>query len=149
MGLVVLLALLAILLIGGGGLIYYAAVYQPHQQQAQATATAQAHATATANAQGTAAAQNPYTYSGTLVFSDSLTSNNQGHQWDENKNCVFTGGTYHVIAPDPHYSDYCIANATDYGNFAYQVQMKLLNRSLLHQRKGLEALTVRFAWMDE
>src|SRR5579875_3906364 len=126
-GLVTLLVLLAILLIaGGGGLVYYAAVYQPHQQQVQATATAQTHATTTAIAQATAAAQNPYTHSGTLVFSDALTANNQGHQWDENKNCAFTGGTYHAIAPDPHYSDYCIANATDFSNFAYQVNMTVL-----------------------
>jgi type II secretory pathway pseudopilin PulG len=119
MGIIVLLVLLAILLIGGGGfLIYSAAVYQPHQQQTQATAMT--------NAQATVAVQNPYTHSGTLDFSDALTANNQGQQWDENTNCAFTGSTYHVIAPDPHYSDYCIANATDYGNFAYEVQMKIL-----------------------
>lgn len=126
-GLIALLALLAILLIGGGGgFIYYAAIYSPHQQQVQATATAQTHATATAHAQATATVQNPYTHSGTLVFSDPLTANNQGHRWDENSNCAFKDGTYHAIAPDPHYSDYCIADATNYSDFAYQVQMEVL-----------------------
>jgi Domain of Unknown Function (DUF1080)/zinc-ribbon domain len=126
-GLILLLVLLAILLIGGGGaLFYYAAVYQPHLQQVQATATAQTHATSTANAQATAAVENRYTHSGTLVFTDPLSANNQGHDWDTNSNCAFTGGTYHAIAPDPHYSDYCIAKATDYTNFAYEVQMKVL-----------------------
>jgi hypothetical protein len=125
--LIALVALLAIVLIaGGGGLIYYAAIYQPHQQQVQATATAQAHATATAHTQATAAVENPYTHSGTLVFTDPLTANNQGHRWDENSNCAFKDGTYHAIAPDPHYSDYCIANATDFSNFAYQVNMTVL-----------------------
>jgi len=125
--LIALVALLVIVLIAGGGsLIYYAAVYQPHQRQVQATATAQAHATATAHTQATAAVENPYTHSGTLVFTDPLTANNQGHRWDENSNCAFKDGTYHAIAPDPHYSDYCIANATDFSNFAYQVNMTVL-----------------------
>jgi hypothetical protein len=125
-GLIVLLVILIVLLIGGSGGIYYAAVYRPGVEHAQATATAQTHATQTANAQATAAVENPYTHSGTLVFTDPLTANNQARNWDENRNCAFSAGTYEAIAPDPHNSDYCIANNTAFSDFVYEVQMKVL-----------------------
>lgn len=123
---VVLIVILVVLLIAGSGGIYYAAVYQPGVQHAQATATAQANVTQTANAQATAAVENPYTHSGTLAFSNPLTANNGVQSWDENSNCVFTAGSYEAIAPDARYSDYCTANKTDFSNFAYEVQMKVV-----------------------
>ncbi len=125
-GLVVLLIVLVVLLIAGGGLIYYTAVYQPNLKHAQATATAVSQLTGTAQAQATAAVENPYTHSGTLAFADPLSANDKGHNWDENINCAFIGGTYHAIAPDPHFSDYCTANTTDFNNFTYEVQMRII-----------------------
>ncbi len=130
-GVIVLLIVLAVvLLIGGSGLIYYTAVYQPNLQHAQATATAMAQVTGTTQAQikatATAAVQDPYTHSGTLTFSDTLSDNSKGHSWDENANCAFMNGTYHAIAPDARFSDYCNANSTDFSNFALEVQMTII-----------------------
>ncbi|HET9921952.1 MAG TPA: hypothetical protein VFQ30_19080 [Ktedonobacteraceae bacterium] len=128
-GIVVLIVILAIALIGGSGLVYYGAVYQPNREHAQATATAQTQATQTANvqnAQATAQAVNPYTHNGTLAFTDALSANNKAHNWDTNSNCAFNGGSYQVIAPNPQYSDYCIANNTNFSDFAYEVQMKVV-----------------------
>jgi hypothetical protein len=117
---------LLLLLIGGSGLIYYAGIYQPNQRHAQATATAVVQLTGTAHAQATAAVENPYSHSGTLVLSDPLSVNSKSQSWDENTNCVFTGGTYHAIAGDARYSDYCIANATAFSNFTFEVNMRII-----------------------
>ncbi len=114
------------LLIAGGWLVYYAAVYQPNLKHAQATATAVSQLTGTAQAQATAVVENPYTHSGTLAFVDPMSANNKGHNWDENINCAFIGGAYHAIAPDPRFSDYCTTNTTNFNNFTYEVQMRII-----------------------
>jgi hypothetical protein len=41
-------------------------------------------------------------------------------------NCRFIGGAYHDIAPDIHFSDYCLAGTTDFSNFAFEVQMQII-----------------------
>lgn len=125
-GLVVLLLVLILLLIGGSGLIYYVGVYQPNLKHAQATATAVVQLTGTAHAQATAAVENPYSHSGTLVLSDPLSVNSKSQSWDEDTNCAFTSGAYHAIAPDARYSDYCVANATAFSNFTFEVDMKII-----------------------
>jgi hypothetical protein len=128
-GILVLVLALIVLLIGGSALIYYAAVYQPSRRHAEATATAFTQMTGTAQAQATAAVENPYTHSGTLALSDPLSNNGNGHSWDENGNCGFTGGTYHAIAPDARYSDYCVANASavsNFSDFTFEVQQQIL-----------------------
>lgn len=139
--LIMLLILVAVIVIGGSALIYYAAIYQPNQLHAQATATAVAHITGTAQAEATSAAQanvtataaalgNPYTHNGKLVLSDPLNDNSKGYQWAEDPlNCSFTGGAYHVKAPNPNYFDYCLANASnnnDYADFVIEVQMQII-----------------------
>ena len=138
---IVLIAIIAVLVIAGSGLIYYTTVYQPNQQHVQATATAIAQATATAHAQAsstaqaqaqinataTAAAANPYAHSGTLVFSDPLSDNSKGVSWAQDPtNCSFTGGAYHVKAPDPRYYDDCLAVDSNYTNFAFEAQMQIV-----------------------
>jgi len=135
--LTMLLILLAVIVIGGSALIYYAAVYQPNQLHAQATASAVAQLARTAQAvattqtqikaTATAAAENPYTHSGTLVLSDPLSDNSKGYQWSEDPiNCGFTNGSYHVKAPNPNYSDYCLANASYFSDFTFEVQMQII-----------------------
>src|SRR6266852_8303394 len=135
--LTMLLILLAVIVIGGSALIYYATVYQPNQLHAQATATAEvqlartAQAVATTQTQikatATAAVENPYTHSGTLVLSDPLHDNSKGHNWAEDPiNCGFTNGSYHVKAPNPKYSDYCLANASYFGDFTFEVQIQII-----------------------
>ena len=128
-----LLLALIVLLLGGSGLIYNATVYQPRLMHDQATATAAtstALARATNQAQikatSTIAAENLYTHSGTLALADPLNKNDKKYNWDENTNCAFTGGTYHAIAPDPRYSDYCIASSSDFNDFAFEAQMTIL-----------------------
>ena len=136
-GLAVLLILLVVLLIGGSALIYYTTVYQPNQLHTQATATAEVHLTSTAQAQATSTAQinatatavaeNPYTHSGTLTLFDPLRDNSKGYNWAQDPtNCGFKDGAYHANAPDPRFSDYCMGNATDFSNFAFEVQMQLI-----------------------
>lgn len=91
-----------------------------------ATAVANAHATATAST--ITANPNPYPPgAGTLALLDPLNDNRKGFGWSENStNCVFTGGAYHVIAPDPRFFAYCAARSTNFVNFAYEVQMKII-----------------------
>ncbi len=83
-------------------------------------------ATPTVNATATATGEDPYTQSGTLLFTDPLSDNSKGHNWDINSNCAFINGAYHVIAPNPNYGDYCIAKSTDFSNFVFEVQMQVI-----------------------
>ena len=100
------------------------------------TATAQVGVTATLTAQSddaTATATtlgNVFTQatSGTAALNDPLSDNTGNNKWDETSNtvagqCVFTGGSYHVIEARLGYLQPCIAEATTYSNFVYQVQM--------------------------
>jgi hypothetical protein len=56
-GLIIFIIVLALLIIGSSGFTYYAAIYQPNQLHAQATATSVAQVTGTAHAFATTAAQ--------------------------------------------------------------------------------------------
>ncbi len=155
-GITVLLIVLAVLLIAGSGLIYYTTVYRPNQLHAQATATAvaqitgtanaavattqaQTNATATAVAQVTAQAQatqtalqNIYTQatSGTPTINDPL-KGQDSFSWDEfagapSGGCAFKGGSYHSSSPKGYYG-LCVANATNFSNFAFQVEMTIIS----------------------
>ena len=121
--LALLLITILALLIGGSGLIYYVAVYHPGQVRTLATATAQ-KATNTAQALATSTAlQAVYTQatSGTPVLNDALASNS-ANRWTETTNgagsCAFRGGKLHVSG-----SSGCFAQATNFSDFAYKVQM--------------------------
>jgi serine/threonine protein kinase len=103
-----------------------------------ATATSVVHATETVRAQRGATATaiatgaNPYPpYHGSLALNDPMVDNNQGHHWqvfrdDTNGNsCQFVDGAYHLIDA-PKYGGACFANATDFGNFTYQIEMNFI-----------------------
>ncbi len=131
LGLIIVAALLVLLLIGGGVLVLLSrSGFQTASSSATRTVntTVNTAATATAHAQATATAavQNPYTHSGMLLFADPLSDNSQGHNWDVNSNCAFTGGAYHAIAPDALYSDYCIPSAINSSDLAIEVQMQTI-----------------------
>ena len=100
------------------------------QANAQATVSAAATATAQATAIASAIAGNPNPYPpgrGILALDDALSDNSKGNNWDSNSpNCAFTGGAYHVSAPDIHTSTSCFARSTNFGNFAYEVQMTII-----------------------
>jgi len=101
------------------------------QAQANATATAQTMATAQASATATAL-QAIYTQStsGTPALSDPLTGQDSNN-WQEitstvNGSCGFSGGAYHSSIPQKGYFQPCFAEATNFDNFALQVQMTVV-----------------------
>ncbi len=155
-GTTILLIILAFLVMASGiGLIYYSAVYRPDQLYAQATATAQTVRTAQAQASGaanaqstgtaqafanataqamatTAALQNIYNQatSGAPILNDPLNGNNIYH-WDVGNaslggSCGFKAGAYHVIEPNKSYYLSCLAESTNFSNFAFQVQVTII-----------------------
>jgi len=107
---------------------------------ANATGTAQANAIATQiavnNSQATAtvvAYQNLYTSStgGAPALNDPLSDNSHGNGWGEGSYtnggaCQFTGGAYHATIANTTYFQGCAAFSTDFSNFAYSVQMKVV-----------------------
>jgi hypothetical protein len=151
-GVVALLVALALVLIGGGILFAFVGVIQPNQQHVQATATAQtkaaqaagtaqananataaARATATANAIATTTAfQGIYTQatSGNPTLNDPL-SGQDGNNWDVvstngEGRCTFKGNAYHAAAKQSDYFYACFAATRNFSNFAYQVQMIIM-----------------------
>ncbi len=94
---------------------------------------------ATAQAQATAAAvatvstyHNIYTQatSGTPVLDDTL-SGNSSSNWDEYSDgngggCQFSGGALHATILQKNYFVACFAQATNFTNFAFQIQMTIL-----------------------
>lgn len=98
------------------------------QTNAAATVTAQTNATATA----IAANANPYPpHSGTLVLNDPLSNNDQGHNWSvytdptTGNSCQFSNGAYDDVMV-AHYGGPCLAQATDFSDFTYEIQMKFV-----------------------
>jgi hypothetical protein len=72
-----------------------------------------------------------YPYGGTLVFSDPLRDNSQGHHWivgsdNYGGNCEFTGGAYHISDSINSPYAYRCGTATDFSNFAFEAQMTIL-----------------------
>lgn len=149
---VVLLVVLACVLIGGGVLVAFVGVIKPYQEHVQATATAQTlasqateitrtHASATAavlataNAHVTAttnALEDTYIQAtgGRPALNDALSSQN-GNNWDVVSNsgegsCSFRDNAYHATAQRGDYLYACFAASPNFSNFAYQVQMTIL-----------------------
>src|SRR5229473_506549 len=92
------------------------------------TQVATANANATATASVIAANPDPYGTGGTLALYDPLRDNTLGYDWDSNSACSFQGEAYHAIQLDPASgTNACIAHSTDYGNFAYEVQMTIIS----------------------
>jgi hypothetical protein len=149
-----IILLVVLLLLLGSGLFYYFGYYQPNQSHIAQTATALTQLTGTANSQATgtalvgqatisanqtstaqvsATAQtyiNLYTQatSGTPVLNDALNSQS-GSQWDESSatsgSCSFTGGGYQSSMPNATYFQPCYAENTNFGNFAFQIDMAI------------------------
>ena len=105
-----------------------------------ATATRQANNTSTTptitvtsqptNTTVTPNVANPYPPNiGTLVLNDPLTDNNQGYSWDTQPTqfgtCTFTTEGYHAAAPGASTYHRCMAQNTNFGNFAFEVNMTI------------------------
>jgi len=126
-GIIVGVVVLVLILIGGG---VFALLSRSGSRPAPTPAVngtpSAPNITVPATAGTAVVSQDPYTHSGTLVFSDPLGDNSKGHGWDVNSNCAFTGGTYHAIAPDANFADYCLAEATNNSDFVLEAQMQVV-----------------------
>ena len=103
-----------------------------------ASATAQAGVTATLTAQAANATATATTLASIFtqvassppLLTDPLRDNSGNHKWDQTSGrvdgmCVFTGGDYHVIEARQGFFQPCLAEATNFSDFAYQVQMTI------------------------
>ncbi len=146
----ILLSILVLLMIVGAGIIYYFSVPYPAQLHAQATSTAQArvnavatataqaihnaNATVTAQAQATLTAQQNFyaqATNGNPATTDSLAKNSPLN-WNEydsasNGGCIFNSGMYHVKEVQTGFFQTCFAQASNFSNFTFQVQMTILS----------------------
>jgi len=144
-GTILLIALAVLVILAGAGFFFVIRTNQIATANATATATAEAHATATVASARTATAQanatatasvvaanaNPYLPGeGTLALSDPLSDNSKGLSWDTasspNGTCAFSGQAYHASTPHTQFFVTCTANATDFSNLVFEVQMKII-----------------------
>jgi hypothetical protein len=140
-----LIALAVLVILAGAGLFFVIRTNQIATATAAATATAEAYTTATVTSARTATAQanatatasviaanaNPYLPGqGTLALSDPLSDNSKGSSWDlgsgSNGTCAFSGQAYHASTPHTQFFVVCAANATNFSNFVFEVQMKII-----------------------
>ncbi|GCE26262.1 hypothetical protein KDA_17460 [Dictyobacter alpinus] len=76
-------------------------------------------------------APNPYVaHTGQLVLDDSLRQPDANLNWQEGANesqasCLFKNGEYVAFQPNTGYFHACLAQKTDYKNFAYEVDMTI------------------------
>jgi serine/threonine protein kinase len=74
------------------------------------------------------APSNPYTGGGTIALNDPLQDDSNGYFWggsDSYGTCEFTGGVYQVNIIQGR-SHFCSASNTDFSNFTYEVQMRII-----------------------
>lgn len=103
-------------------------IYASATAQAGAAATTTAivdSATATATAFGNVLTQ---ATSGKAALNDPLSNNTGNNSWDQtnkavNGQCVFPGTGYHALAAQQGFFHPCLAEASNFSNFAYQVTM--------------------------
>lgn len=128
---VALLIVLALLIVGAGGFLYFKAVPSSGQAQVHASPTAQAQ-----QATDTPAASTPQNLYDQItrsvpVLDDPLQMNGTSN-WMESTSadgkfsCAFTGGAYHASAQLPNTLMLCMAQATNFSDLAYQVQMTIV-----------------------
>lgn len=141
--LVITLLLLVLLLIMVGGGIYFAKASFGFGASSTPTVgttatvvsspvTATSSATTSVTPSVATGPTNTYIHSGVLALNDPLRDNSQGHAWLEGTNslgatCQFTGGAYQSTQPNPGYFHACLAQATNYNNFVFEVQATLIS----------------------
>lgn len=128
-GMTALLIVLALLVIGGSTILYSRGVLQSHQLHAQATATAPALQTTAAAIANTPQGLYNSVIRSSPVLDDPLRTNDTNH-WTEytstKGNCLFTDASYHAITQLKDRNMPCFAQATDFRNFTYQIQMTII-----------------------
>jgi hypothetical protein len=122
-------------------------IAQTVQAQSRATANAQVTGTVQANANASATAQTAATTqaiatttllqniynqatSGSPLLNEPLSENNVSN-WDVGGgslggSCGFSAGAYHVIEPNKNYYLTCMAENSNFSNFAFQVQVTII-----------------------
>jgi serine/threonine protein kinase len=137
----------ALLVLLGGSGVFYAVIYQPNHRRelatastlateklatVQARATARAEATTQFQATATVQAKTPeglYTLatSGTPVLNAPLKKQDDNN-WntDDEKFCSFSKGAYHITDPTTGTFMACMAQKTDFSNFAFEVEMTII-----------------------
>ena len=156
-GRVIVFALLALVLIAASFATYYFVIGPklPFSPGPDTTATARAHGTAQAQTQAATDAQatantrisasttaqgranataqaNPYPPNGgTLTINDPLSNNSKGYGWEVGERdggfCTFTGGAYHSNIPQSGVFHSCLALATSFADFAFEVQARVVS----------------------
>ncbi|HXZ06011.1 MAG TPA: zinc ribbon domain-containing protein [Ktedonobacteraceae bacterium] len=136
-GLIISAVVLA-LLVAGAGIFVAVSTLAKNNPPVNVTASPAITApslTATSPAVTPTSTVNPVTipyspYKGMLVLNDPLLDNSQGYNWlvtsDSNGSCAFTSGAYHVTTQKGGYFYPCMADATNFDNFAYEIQMKII-----------------------
>ena len=126
---ILLIGLLILIIAVTTGLLYVTTSNSPNTSDATATAQATARATA-ARATRTVQTNGGYPFSNTLLLNDPLTNNSKGQQWEEGSDeigsCAFTGGAYHDSLEQANRFHACIARASNFSNFTYEVQMTII-----------------------
>ncbi len=139
--LMALLIVLVLLIITAGGVLYFRAVSPAGQIQSHASPTAPAqYVTAppspAVQATTTPSAQTPQSLyeqvtQGPAVLDDPLLRNDTNN-WTEStsadgqSSCVFSGGAYHARVQSQNAYALCMAQATNFSDLAYQVQMSIV-----------------------
>jgi len=134
-----LIGLVLFVVIASLGFYYIPKIFPPTPNNANAVATVHAidatnfAATATGQAHNTSITPtiaNPYPpNNGTLILNDPLTDNSRGYSWDTQPTqfgtCTFTTEGYHAAAPGSSTYHRCMAQNTNFSNFAYEVNMTI------------------------
>jgi len=124
---IVLLIVLVLLIVGAGSVLYLRMAPLSGQPQLHASPTTQAPQVATTPSAQTPQALYAQVTQGTPTLDDPL-STNDTNNWTETTSadgkfsCAFSGGVYHASAPYM----LCLAQATNFGDLAYQVQMTIV-----------------------
>lgn len=134
-GKIVLLIILVLLIVGAGGALYLRTAPPSGQPQPHASPTTQApQVTATPSAQTPQALYAQLTQ-GPPALDDPLLMNDTNN-WTETTSadgkfsCAFSGGVYHASAQPKNAFMLCLAQATNFGDLAYQVQMTIVKGEL-------------------
>ena len=139
---VALLIVLVLVIVGAGGILYFRPGSTINQTQPHASPTTQAQQVSASpsptrqvqQATATPAAQTPQDLyaqitQATPVLDDPLRMNDTNN-WTESSSadggCAFTGGAYHAIAQQQNAYMLCMAQATNFSDLAYQVQMTIV-----------------------
>ncbi len=134
----VLLVVMLLAVVGMcAGIVYLSYFKPPVSSQitplTPSTGTSQATVHASPTVKSSLTAQpNPYPpHTGSLVLNDPLKDNNKGYSWDtgtfaRGSSCTFTGDSYHVAVSMQGPVFACNAEAVNFADLTYEVQMTIL-----------------------